>query len=313
LGTGVPILGLTGARARKYHRGMPNEITTGARAPRGPLGEGEFRRYIDAFNRSSFEEFGGYYAPDVDFDGRGGHFQGRDEVLSFYRRVKSRVRETLSVRDVIVGTRELVADVVTELDVQEDWPDFRTGPLLAGQVRRSENFIWYDVQDGTFKRIRAAHYRIVPESERTPAQVEPVPEASGAAGSEVSAERFAAYIEAFNRDDYAAFGDFYAPDVQLVIAGKHELRGMQAIFDYYRVVKGQTQRTIQVNRLVTAPNRLAAELQSEFIALEDLPGFIAGPMRKGGRIFINTFVIYELRDGKFTRIRSAQYRKRASE
>ena len=58
---------------------------------------------------------------------------------------------------------------------------------------------------------------------------------------------------------------------------------------------------------------MAAELQSEFLALEDLPGFIAGPMLKGSRIFINTFVIYELSGGKFTRIRSAQYRKRAIE
>jgi hypothetical protein len=32
-------------------------------------------------------------------------------------------------------------------------------------------------------------------------------------------------------------------------------------------------------------------------------------MRKGGRIFINTFVLYDLRDGKFARIRSAQFRK----
>jgi hypothetical protein len=32
-------------------------------------------------------------------------------------------------------------------------------------------------------------------------------------------------------------------------------------------------------------------------------------MKKGGRIFINTFVFYNLRDGKFARIRSAEFRK----
>jgi hypothetical protein len=32
-------------------------------------------------------------------------------------------------------------------------------------------------------------------------------------------------------------------------------------------------------------------------------------MKKGGRIFIHTFVIYELRDGKFWRIRSAELQK----
>jgi hypothetical protein len=137
------------------------------------------------------------------------------------------------------------------------------------------------------------------------------PATTGCAAAPVamSAERFATYIDAFNRDDYSSFGDYYQDDVVLVIAGKTELHGRQAIFDFYRVVKSQTHRTIQVNRVITAPNRLAAELQSEFLALEDLPNFAAGPMRKGGRIFINTFVFYELRAGKFARIRSAELRK----
>jgi ketosteroid isomerase-like protein len=125
----------------------------------------------------------------------------------------------------------------------------------------------------------------------------------------MSTERFAAYIDAFNRDDYSAFGDYYNEDVVLVIAGKRELRGREAIFEFYKGVKAQTHRTIQVNKVIAAPNRIAAELQSEFVALEDLPDFSAGPMKKGGRIFINTVVIYELRGGKFSRIRSAELRK----
>jgi ketosteroid isomerase-like protein len=125
----------------------------------------------------------------------------------------------------------------------------------------------------------------------------------------MSAERFVAYMDAFNRDDYAAFGDYYQDDVVLVIAGKTELLGREAIFEFYRKVKAQTRRTIQVNKVVVTPTRIAAELQSEFLALEDLPEFSAGPMKKGGRIFINTIVLYELRDGKFSRIRSAELRK----
>jgi SnoaL-like domain len=125
----------------------------------------------------------------------------------------------------------------------------------------------------------------------------------------MSRERFQAYIDAFNRSDYSHFGDYYAEDVVLVIAGKRELRGRQAIFDFYKVVKAQTTRTIQVNRYIGTANRIATELQSEFLALEDVPDFSAGPMKKGGRIFINTFVIYDLVDGKFARIRSAEFRK----
>ena len=123
-------------------------------------------------------------------------------------------------------------------------------------------------------------------------------------------EKFLAYIDAFNRDDYSGFGDYYAEDVVLVIAGKTELSGHQAIFDFYKKVKSQTQRTIQVNKVIITDDLLAAELQSEFLALEDLPNFTAGPMKKGGRIFINTFVLYNLSpEGKFVRIRSAEFRK----
>lgn len=125
----------------------------------------------------------------------------------------------------------------------------------------------------------------------------------------LSADQFATYIDAFNRDDESAFGDYYHPEVVLVIAGRTELRGRQAIFDFYRGVKAQTRRTIHVDKLITAPDRLVAELHSEFLALEDLPAFTAGPMKKGGRIYIHTFVIYELRGGKFWRIRSAELRK----
>jgi hypothetical protein len=58
-------------------------------------------------------------------------------------------------------------------------------------------------------------------------------------------------------------------------------------------------------------DELAAELQSEFVALQDVPDFLAGPILAGGRIFVTTFVLCELRAGRFVRIRSAEYRKMA--
>jgi ketosteroid isomerase-like protein len=266
------------------------------------LTESDFRAYIAAFNRSDYAAFSRWYADDVEFRGRAAELRGRDQIVSFYRGVKVRLRETLIVHAVVVGEQAIVADVETELYALADWPDFPTGPFRQGETRRSQNFIWYDVKQGQFQRIRSAHYRYLPADEvaaDTVARPDPG----------MSAERFATYIDAFNRDDYAAFGDFYHEDVTLVIAGKRELRGRQAIFDFYRSVKAQTRRTIEINAVVSSGNQLAAELQSEFLALQDLPDFAAGPMKKGGRIFINTVVLYELRDGKFARIRSAELRK----
>jgi hypothetical protein len=177
--------------------------------------------------------------------------------------------------------------------------------MKKGETRRSENFIWYELEGDKFKRVRSGRHSGNP-APTSPPQPVVVADATQPA---FSAGEFAAYMDAFNHDDYAAFGDHYTEDVKLVIAGDRALNGRQAIFDFYKTVKSQTRRTIQINRLVTTPGLFAAELQSEFLALEDLPNFVAGPMKKGGRIFINTFVIYELKGGKFWRIRSAEYRK----
>ncbi len=262
----------------------------------------DFYEYIDAFNRNDFAGFGRFYAHNVEFNGRAAQCRGRNEVVGFYRKVKERIREKLILHALVIGENSIVADIETELHALEDWPDFPTGALSRGQTRRSQNFIWYDVAAGKFTRIRAAHYRRIGAEEN-------VPDTVAKADMGMSPERFARYIAAFNRDDYATFGACYHEDVVLTLAGKRELRGRDAIFDFYREVKAQTRRTIQVNSVIASGNQLAAELQSEFRALEDLPNFPAGPMKKGGRLFINTVVLYELRDGKFARIRSAELKK----
>ncbi|MFO1503205.1 MAG: nuclear transport factor 2 family protein [Steroidobacteraceae bacterium] len=295
----------TALAAQAASRGVAFDVDTSPGPVETASALKDFSSYIDAFNRSDFDGFSRFYLPDIDFRGRGGTFAGRDAVLAFYRGVKSKMRETLTIRGLVVGRRQWVADVVTELHANEDWPDFPTGAIKKGETRRSENFIWYELEGRKFKRVRSGRHSGNP-APTSPPQPVVVADASQPA---FRAEDFAAYMDAFNKDDYAAFGDHYTDDVKLVIAGDRALSGRQAIFDFYKTVKSQTRRTIQINRLVTTPGLFAAELQSEFLALQDLPDFVAGPMKKGGRIFINTFVIYELKGGKFWRIRSAEYRK----
>jgi ketosteroid isomerase-like protein len=280
----------------------------------GGFDEQAFRDYIAAFNRNDFDELGRYYAQDVEFEGRAATLHGREELLRFYRGVKSRIRETIAIQDIVAGERALVADLITELHPLEDWPDFPTGPLRKGETRCSQNFVWYDLADGRFVRIRAANYRrgasLVLEP-RAPAteQARALNYGTPSQTRKMTVDEFAAYIDAFNRDDYDGFSEYYHPEVVLVIGGQHEMRGPQVICDFYRRVKAQTHRTIRVRNFVNAPDRIAAELESEFLALEDAPDSAMGPMKKGDRIFMHTVVLYELRDGRFVRIRSAALRK----
>ena len=121
--------------------------------------------------------------------------------------------------------------------------------------------------------------------------------------------KFRDYIAAFNRGDTDAYGAHYADDVILVIADHIELRGRQAIFDFYAGVRAGTERTIEVVDVIAREDRLAAELVSEFLATCDLPDFPSGPMRAGDRLLINSFVFYDLEQGQYKRIRAATHRR----
>lgn len=264
----------------------------------------DYRDYINAFNRGEFDRFGRYYTDDVEFHSRNGLFRGRQAVTDFYRQVRARLRERIEIRQVVIGRDELMADAVTHLEAFQDWPELPSGPIAKGETRRSENFIWYELRGRQFSRLRSANFRRGEDASDEP----PLPQAHPSSAT-IGAEQFARYIDAFNRDDAAQFAQFYAPDVTLVIAGKHRLTGRQAILDFYKAVKAQTRRTIEIKRLISAPHALAAELQSEFLALRDLPDFAAGPMGKDERMLIHTFVLYDLREGRFARIRSAELRK----
>jgi len=139
-----------------------------------------------------------------------------------------------------------------------------------------------------------------------------MPSASVADQADRSADpvgRLHAYMDAFNRSDYARLRHYYSDDVVLVIGNGTELRGAQAIIDFYSDVKASTQRTIKILRAFPGEDGIAAELESEFLAIEDAPDFTSGPMRKGDRLYINSFVIYETKAGKYSRIRAAVFRR----
>jgi hypothetical protein len=123
----------------------------------------------------------------------------------------------------------------------------------------------------------------------------------------ITRDQYARYIAAFNNNDFAGFAAFYADDVvlELPIA---TLRGRQAIVDFYTEVKKKIRETLTIGQLVLDEHGLAVEAETEFLAIEDAPDFIVRPLRKGEAIRSVSFILYEHRDGKFTRIRSARYR-----
>jgi len=121
--------------------------------------------------------------------------------------------------------------------------------------------------------------------------------------------RFRDYMQAFNASDWKALRDYYAPDVRLVIGNGTELNGRDAILAFYGKVKRQTRRTIEVVQCFADGQTLAAEIESEFLAVEDVPDFAVRPMAKGDRYYLNSFVFYDFEGEHYTRIRAATFRR----
>lgn len=124
-------------------------------------------------------------------------------------------------------------------------------------------------------------------------------------------QMFRDYIDCFNRDDFAGFTRYYTDDVLLELPQK-ELRGRQAIVDFYRIVKARIRETLRISEIVADEEGLAAEVDTEFLALEDWPDFIVRPVKKGDSIRIVSFVHYKIRDGRFAHIKSARFRTLAA-
>jgi len=124
-----------------------------------------------------------------------------------------------------------------------------------------------------------------------------------------SEDRFRAYMQAFNAGDWDRLRDYYAPDVRLVIGNGTELNGRDAILAFYGKVKRQTRRTIEVVQCFADGQTLAAEIESEFLAVEDVPDFAVRPMAKGDRYYLNSFVFYDFEGEHYTRIRAATFRR----
>ncbi|ATE65710.1 nuclear transport factor 2 family protein [Rhizorhabdus dicambivorans] len=112
------------------------------------------------------------------------------------------------------------------------------------------------------------------------------------------------YIRGFNEGNISAFSDFYHENVVLDLGGELALEGRQAIIDFYAERVGRIQETLSVSKLVLDEHGLACIAKGIFLAIEDCPEFILGPIAKGQSIEIEGFIFYEIENGKFTQIRA---------
>lgn len=117
-----------------------------------------FEGYLAAFNSKNYPGFSAYYAEDVKFYGQAATLVGRQAVVDFYTGVHKRLDEKVELIDLVGNDRLLAAEIRTTLVAREDWPDFPTGALKAGDKRGIIGFVFYNIENGRFTRIRSSRY-----------------------------------------------------------------------------------------------------------------------------------------------------------
>lgn len=119
---------------------------------------------------------------------------------------------------------------------------------------------------------------------------------------------FEAYLDAFNRNDFEGFGAYYAEDVAFH-GQAATLQGRAAVLAFYRGVKARIEERVDLLSFIGGENAIAAEICTTLTPLEDWPDFPTGPLTKGVQRQSIAFAFYDMAGGRFTRIRSARFRR----
>jgi hypothetical protein len=120
--------------------------------------ENDFASYIAAFNRGDHGAFSAYYADDVLLELGARRLRGREAIVSFYRDLQGRIKETLVPGQVVIGESGIAAELDTRFEAMVDWPGFMVQPIRAGEVIRLVSFVMYKVRSNAFTHIRAARF-----------------------------------------------------------------------------------------------------------------------------------------------------------
>lgn len=112
------------------------------------------------------------------------------------------------------------------------------------------------------------------------------------------------YIDALNRDALERVALFYAPDLHMT-DGAVAHGSAAAVMGFHRQWRGRVRRTLALLGYVDRPGRIAAEISTVLEALSDVPDFPDAPLAAGERRATVSFVICDIADGRFTRIRTA--------
>jgi hypothetical protein len=134
----------------------------GAAAPAAVMTRARYMQYVGWFNAND-PRFLDFYHPDVELELGNATLKGAKAIRDFYTDVKAHIHEKVEVNHYIADATGIAAELPTEFRVYKDWPEpnyFRR-PLKKGEVLRVISFGLYWIDNGLFRQIKAARYKLV--------------------------------------------------------------------------------------------------------------------------------------------------------
>lgn len=124
------------------------------------MNEFDVRCYVAAFNASDFDYLSRYYSNDVICELWSREpLVGLDNLMKFYRTVKSHVVEIVDLLDVIVTPSRVAMHCRVSYETVKNWPDPENWESRVGDRRVIETLALHDIEERRFSHMRAAKFK----------------------------------------------------------------------------------------------------------------------------------------------------------
>ena len=257
-----------------------------------------YERYIQAFNSGSDAQLvQDWFTEDCIFQSGPRLLRGRSELLEFLHWAHDGIREIIRAQTVLQHENHLFAEIDMDFHATRDRPDFVFGALAKGEFLTVKFFVLYLFRDGKVAHLKASTW---PPSVGV---TKPTPRLGG---SLEQRQAFMEYTRAFSNAEFERFSQYYTEDVTCTLSAGIVLRGRDGIVEFYREMFKRVREKLTLHHLIADDTGLAADITSQFTAIEDAPDFVVAPLKKGELVRVPVFVHYELRDGKISRISVAR-------
>jgi predicted SnoaL-like aldol condensation-catalyzing enzyme len=257
----------------------------------------DYHAYIRDFNsgddRGLVEK---YFAPDTQMITGSGVRVGHKGLNEFLAEAHNGVREIIRPQVVMWDADHIFAEIDMDFVASKARPDFVFGAMQPGDIRTVKFFAQYTVVNGKVQTLKTMTWP--PEKGVTKA-----PRLGDAAGQRAS---FLAYTRAFSGGLPEKYSAFYTDDVKLTLSSVGELKGKQAIVDFYTKMFKTVREDLEIRQIVFDDQAIVGDFVSVFTASADAPDFVVAPLKKGQSIRVPVFVYYTLRDGLISEIRVAR-------